>query len=86
MKNSYKKLEELMDIDYDNISYYSQKTRDLYENIMKNELYKEEYINIHINTLFDLIKYSVVLEDRIDELNDNIDELNEEIDRGDNDV
>lgn len=73
---------DLFDIDYDNLEYYSEVTRNLYKNIIKNDLYKEKEINIQVNVLLDVIKHSVILEDRIAELKDEIDELESEIENG----
>ena len=73
---------DLFDIEYDNLDYYSEVTRNLYKNIIKNDLYKEKKIIIQVNVLLDVIKYSVILEDKINELKDEIDELESEIDNG----
>ncbi len=73
---------DLFDIEYDNLEYYSEVTRNLYKNIIKNDLYKEKKIYIQVNVLLDVIKYSVILEDKINELKDEIDELESEIDNG----
>jgi len=73
---------DLFDIEYDNLDYYSDVTRNLYKNIIKNDLYKEKKIYIQVNVLLDVIKYSVILEDKINELKDEIDELESEIDNG----
>lgn len=73
---------DLFDIDYDNLEYYSEVTRNLYKNIIKNDLYKEKEISIKVNVLLDVIKHSVILEDTINELKDEIDDLESEIENG----
>ena len=70
---------DLFDIDYDNLDYYSDVTRNLFKEIMKDELYKEKNIYISTNVLLDIIKYTVALEDKINDLKDEIGELESEI-------
>lgn len=66
--------DELFDIEYDDLDYYGGVTRNLYKNIMENELWKEKIIQLQTNTLLDVIKYTIVLEERIHD----IEELQEE--------
>ena len=73
---------DLFDVDYDNLDYYSDVTRNLFEEIMKDKLYEEKNIYIQTNVLLDIIKYTVALEDKINELKDNIDELESEVENG----
>lgn len=73
---------DLFDIDYDNLDYYSEVTRNLFKEIIKDDLYKEKNIYIQTNVLLDIIKYTVALEDKINELKDNIDELESEVENG----
>lgn len=72
--------DELFDID-DNLDYYAMVTRNLYQEIMKNELYKDDSIYIQTRVLLDVIKYTVVLEEEIRDLKDDIAELESEIDK-----
>lgn len=72
--------DELFDIEYDNLNYYAMVTRNLYKDIMKNELYKDDSIYIQTRVLLDVIKYTVALEEEIGELKDNIEDLESEID------
>lgn len=73
--------DELFDIEYDNLNYYAMVTRNLYEDIMKNELYKEDNIYIQTRVLLDVIKYTVALEEEIQDLKDNVAELESELDK-----
>lgn len=73
--------DELFDIEYDNLNYYAMKTRNLYKDIMKNELYKDETIYIQTRVLLDVIKYTIVLEEKIQDLKADIEELESEIDK-----
>ena len=73
--------DELFDIEYDNLNYYAMVTRNLYQVIMKNELYKDDTVYIQTRLLLDVIKYTVALEEEIRELKDNIEELESEIDK-----
>lgn len=73
---------DLFDIDYDNLDYYSDVTRNLFKDIMKEDLYKEKNIYIQTNVLLDVIKYTVALEDKINDLKDVIDELESEVENG----
>ena len=66
---------DLFDIDYDNLDYYSDVTRNLFKEIIKDDLYEEKYIHIQTNVLLDIIKYTVALEDKVNDLKDNINEL-----------
>lgn len=71
--------DELFDIEYDNLDYYAMITRNLYKDIMKNELYKNESICMQSRMLLDVIKYTVALEEKIRDLKDNVEELEREI-------
>ena len=71
--------DELFDIEYGNLNYYAMVTRNLYKDIMKNELYKEDNIYIQTRMLLDVIKYTIALEEEIQELKDNIEELESEL-------
>lgn len=73
---------DLFDIDYDNLDYYSDVTRNLFKEIIKDDLYKEKNIYIQTKVLLDIIKYTVALEDKVNDLKDNIDELESEIENG----
>lgn len=73
--------DELFNIEYDNLNYYAMVTRNLYKDIMKKELYKDDSIYIQTRVLLDVIKYTVALEEEIQELKDNIEELEREIDK-----
>lgn len=73
--------DELFDIEYDNLDYYAMVTRNLYKDIMKKELYKDDSIYIQIRVLLDVIKYTVALEEEIRDLKDDIAELESEIDK-----
>lgn len=73
---------DLFDIDYDNLEYYSDVTRNLFKEIVKEDLYKEKNIYIQTKVLLDIIKYTVALEDKVNDLKDEIDELESEIDNG----
>lgn len=73
--------DELFDIEYDNLDYYATITRNLYQEIMKNKLYKDDRIYIQTRVLLDVIKYTVALEEEIRDLKDDIAELEREIDK-----
>lgn len=73
--------DELFDIEYDNLNYYAMVTRNLYQDIMKNELYKDDSIYIRTRVLLDVIKYTVALEERVQDLKADIEELEREIDK-----
>ena len=60
--------DELFDIEYDNLDYYAMVTRNLYQDIMKNELYKDDNIYIQTRVLLDVIKYTVALEEKIQDI------------------
>lgn len=72
--------DELFDIEYDDLDYYGGVTRNLYKNIMEIELWKEKIIQLQTNTLLDVIKYTIVLEERIHDLEADTEELQEEED------
>ena len=78
--------DELFDIEYDNLDYYAMVTRNLYKDIMKNELYKDDSIYIQTRVLLDVIKYTIALEEENRDLKGDIDKLNEELDRRNNNV
>ena len=65
--------DELFDIEYDNLDYYARVTRNLYKDIMKEELYKEDSIYIQTRVVLDVIKYTVALEEKIRDLESEID-------------
>ena len=73
--------DELFDIEYDNLDYYAMVTRNLYKDIMKKELYKEDSIYIQTRVLLDVIKYTVALEEEVRDLKCGIEELEREIDK-----
>lgn len=73
--------DELFDIEYDNLDYYVMVTRNLYKDIMKEELYKEDSIYIQTRVLLDVIKYIVALEEEVQDLKGDIEELEREIDK-----
>lgn len=73
--------DELFDIEYDNLDYYVMVTRNLYKDIMKEELYKEDSIYIQTRVLLDVIKYTVALEEEVQDLKGDIEELEREIDK-----
>lgn len=60
--------DELMDIDYDNLNYYGMITRNLYQDIIKSKLYEEDNIYVQTRVLLDVIKYTVALEEKIQDL------------------
>lgn len=60
--------DELMDIDYDNLDYYGMVTRNLYKDILKNKLYEEDNIYVQTRVLLDVIKYTVALEEKVQDL------------------
>ena len=70
--------DELMDIEYDNLDYYVMVTRNLYQDIMKNKLYKEDNIYIQTRILLDVIKYTVALEEKVQDLKCEIADLESE--------
>lgn len=70
--------DELMDIEYDNLDYYAMVTRNLYQDIMKNKLYKEDNIYIQTRILLDVIKYTVALEEKVQDLKCEIADLESE--------
>lgn len=73
--------DELFDIEYDNLDYYARVTRNLYKDIMKKELYKEDSIYIQTRVVLDVIKYTVALEEKISDLKADIEDLESEIDK-----
>lgn len=73
--------DELFDIEYDNLDYYAMVTRNLYKDIMKNELYKDDNVYIQTRVLLDVIKYTVALEEEIRDLKADIEELERELDK-----
>lgn len=60
--------DELMDIDYDNLDYYGMVTRNLYQDIIKSKLYEEDNIYIQTRVLLDVIKYTIALEEKVQDL------------------
>lgn len=60
--------DELMDIDYDNLDYYGMVTRNLYRDIIKNKLYEEDNVYVQTRVLLDVIKYTVALEEKVQDL------------------
>ena len=60
--------DELMDIEYDNLNYYAMVTRNLYHDIMKSKLYEEDNIYIQTRVLLDVIKYTIALEEKIQDI------------------
>ena len=73
--------DELFDIEYDNLDYYAMVTRNLYQDIMKKELYKEDNLYIQTRVLLDVIKYTVALEEKLRDLKVDIEDLEREIDK-----
>ena len=73
--------DELFDIEYDNLDYYVMVTRNLYQDIMKKELYKEDNLYIQTRVLLDVIKYTVALEEKLQDLKADIEDLEREIDK-----
>ena len=70
--------DELMDIDYDNLDYYGMVTRNLYQDILKSKLYEEDNIYIQTRVLLDVIKYTVALEEKVQDLKCEIADLESE--------
>lgn len=70
--------DELMDIDYDNLDYYGSVTRNLYKDIIRKKLYEEDSIHVRTRVLLDVIKYTVVLEEKVQDLKCEITELESE--------
>lgn len=70
--------DELMDIDYDNLEYYGMVTRNLYQNIMKSKLYEEDNVYVQTRVLLDVIKYTIVLEEKVQDLKCEIADLESE--------
>lgn len=60
--------DELMDIDYDNLNYYGMVTRNLYRDIIKSKLYEEDNIYVQTIVLLDVIKYTIALEEKVQDL------------------
>ena len=70
--------DELMDVDYDNLDYYGMVTRNLYQDIIKSKLYEENNIYIQTRVLLDVIKYTVALEEKVQDLKCEIADLESE--------